>query len=802
MPLLTLSDGRTIGMPANASQQDYTNATNLGEAQIAADYGAQAQRQNAPVVDRNGTYVYSATNRYSNNWLGHAGAWADHNVPGMMTAERWLHSAGLDAPVGQPGGGLAGVAGRVGTGAALYGTPVVGQLAAGYDVGANAYNALKSAAGIQGYEAPTAYGTATKALGVPQADPNASTAQQVAEAVLTGAPGAKSLMGALVRPTAAVVAGDVGQKFGEAIDPRFGRLGALAGTFSPAGVEAAATGRIPRSLAGANVTGRTAADTQAAADALGVTPSFMSLANLPGKRMAKSLSGWWGVGTPLARSNQALEEQLLGKQRQAADEIATQAGGAPITPAEGRLGADEGFIGQHLIDGARAASRNIRQAMDNKQEDFANQIHAAGPTSEVSVSPIRATMNAYMADPKNGVTTQMRDMINQHLDAMENSTRGTGAQPNAGYEPGWNVQGTDTLPWAVMKNTRKEVRDALSSRTPGQATPGDRLLGTLEDAITDSMTTTADRVSPGMGQEFRDMSADYARNKNQVLPVFDRIGGKPATYNGITTYSGGKSAGEAYNELANPTKQAGLTDFIKLASDNAQGPNPMFPLENWAQAAGGFVSKLGEGKNASWRSDNAGTAWSKLGTDVKSALTLGPNGQPLQAGTDLDNLARVGAETVVPQRSSGLTEHTASLGSAVAVSEMVTKALQHIFGAGAMLATGGLGRVATQRMESPGFKEAMTAPGTSLSDAVYSAIPSSAITMNQLYPPSAGAPTPASGAVPVTATTGANPNPANSANYAPPASAPLIVPVPAPSPVPAQPYTPSAAFSAAYPVSQ
>src|SRR6516225_4191565 len=108
MPLLKLSDGRTIGMPANATQTDWTNAANAGEAQIAAEYGAQAARQNAPVVDRNGTYVYSATNRYGNNWFGHAGAWADHNVPGMMAAERWLHSAGLDAPVGQPGGGLGG----------------------------------------------------------------------------------------------------------------------------------------------------------------------------------------------------------------------------------------------------------------------------------------------------------------------------------------------------------------------------------------------------------------------------------------------------------------------------------------------------------------------------------------------------------------------------------------------------------------------------------------------------------------------------------------------------------------------
>jgi hypothetical protein len=785
-------------MPANATAADWTNAANAGEAQIAAEYGAQAARQNAPVVDRNGTYVYSATNRYGNNWFGHAGAWADHNVPGMMAAERWLHSAGLDAPVGQPGGGLGGALGRIGTGAALYGTPVVGQGAAAYDTVANVYNALKSAVGVQGYDLPTAYGTATKALGVPQMDPNASGAQQVAEAILTGAPGARSVMGALVRPTASVVAGDVGQQIGESIDPRFGRLGALAGSFSPAAVEAGGS-RIPRALASPN-----AAATRASLEALGITPSFTTLASPLGRMAAKTAQGTWLVGDPLRQANERVDRELLNSQQRAANQIATQAGGNPIVPAQGRIGMAPGDIGQHLIDGSRAAIQNIRQALDKQQTDFANRIHAAGPASEVSVTPIRATMEAYMANPNNGVTSAMRDMVNQHLDAMENQTRGTGAQPNPGYAPGWNVQGTDTLPWTVMKNQRAEINDALSNVPPGQAGPNEHLLGALDDAITNSMTTTADRVSPGMGQEFRDMSANYARNQRQILPEFYRVGGRPVTYQGVADYKGGLNPGQAYNELASRTKQKGLTPFLTQASEN-----PAFPRENWAQAAGGFVSGLGEGPNASHRPEHAGRDWNNLGPDVQGAITLGPNGQPLQAAADLGNIAQAGGQTVVPVQRHGLSAHAASAGSMLFAAETLASLIHHAIDPisliGATALTGGALRGATQTMESEAFKRAMTSPPTALTRALYNTIPSSAITMDQLYGPQPGAPTPATGRtpliVPVPAPTASadNPNAPPAVPVPPPLPAPA--PAPAPAPVPA-PYAPSAAFNAAYPPSQ
>ena len=739
MPLLKLSDGRTIGMPANATQTDWTNAQNLGEAQIAAEYGAQAAKQNAPVVDRAGNYVYSATNRYGNNWFGHAGAWADHNIPGAMAAERALGAAGLNAPVGQPGGGAAGLAGRIGTAAATYGAPGVGQAAGIYDIGASAYNALKDIAGVKGYEAPTILGTTQRALGVPGMDPNASTTQQVVEAIGGGAPTARSLMGAIIRPTAAVIGGNVGEKVGETFDPRLGRLGALAGSFAPGAAEAGAT-RVPRVLAG-----ETAPETAASAAALGLQPSFTSLASPRGKMLGKSAAGWSIVGQPIESANATLAEGLLNRQQQAANEIATQAGGAPINHVPGRLGMSEGDIGQHLIDGARRAATGLRQALEDQQQNFADRLQPpGGPVAEVNVPSIRAEVEAYMNDPRNGVTAGMRNLVEPHLQAMEGQTQGTGPQPNPNYQPTWNLHGTDTLPWDVMRNQRREINDALSNYAPGQATPDARLLGALDDAITNSMTRTANGVAPGMGQEFNDMNQTYAYNQKNVLPQFDRVGGKPVTYQGVTTWNGGMIPGQAYAEVMSPQRQKGLTPFVTLASEN-----PYFPRESWAQAAGGIVSKLGEGESGSHRPDMAARQWNSLGNDVKGAITGGPNGQPLQAAADLDNVAQVGAQTVLPPQRHGLTSHAGAFGTLVLGGE----ALSHLFHGflPTALATGalaGTGYGLARGVESQPFKSAMAGDTTSLTDTLYRSIPSSAITMSQIYPQDSGAAAPAPPALP------------------------------------------------------
>lgn len=732
MPLLTLSDGRTVRMDPGASKQDWENAQNAGEAQIAAEYGAQAAKQNAPVVDRNGTYVYSATNRYGNNWFGHAGAWADHNIPGMMAAERWLHSAGLDAPVGQPGGGAAGMIGRIGTMAGTYGAPVVGQSAALYDLGASAYNALKTAAGVQGYEAPTILGGVQRGLGVQGMDPNASGVQQVVEAIAGGAPSARSLMGAIVRPTASVVAGNVGENIGESIDPRFGRLGALAGAVSPAGVEAGAS-RVPGIVASPN-----AARTAASLQALGLPGSFTALANPTGKMGAKSVSGLWGVGSPIRGANEELEKGLLSKQKEAADNIAMQAGGGRIVPAEGRLGMGEGEIGRQLINGAQQASVNTRRMLETEQQDFADRLQPGHSITEVPVTPIRQALEAYRDNPKNGVTDTMWNLIEPHLQAMERQTIGGGSN----QAQTWGVQGQDTLPWDVMRNQRRQINEALSSYQPGQATPDARLLGALDNAITSSMMGAADGVAPGMGAEFQRISTNYAHNYRNVLPQFDRVGGKPITdpY-GATTWSGGMIPGQAYNELMSPLKQEGVTPFITLASEN-----PNFPRDNWARAAGGVVSKLGEGENGSYRSDAAAKQWNQLDTTVKDAITMGPNQMPLPEADTLRHIANVGSETVLPPQRHGLTAHAGAFGSMMFAADVVSDLMHHALDPVNTALAGGAGLAAgygaARAVESQGFKNAMSGGSTSLTDALYNSIPSAAITMGQLYGNDPGAPTP------------------------------------------------------------
>jgi hypothetical protein len=189
---------------------------------------------------------------------------------------------------------------------------------------------------------------------------------------------------------------------------------------------------------------------------------------------------------------------------------------------------------------------------------------------------------------------------------------------------------------------------------------------------------------------------------------------------------------------------------------------------------------------------------------VQGAITLGPNGQPLQAAADLGNIAQAGGETVVPVQRHGLSAHIASAGSALFAAETLASLIHHAIDPISLLgasAVTGLGlRGITQTMESEAFKRAMTSPPTSLTDALYNTIPSSAITMDQLYGPQPGAPTPATGRTPLIVPVPAPTASAGNPNAPPAVPVPPPLPASAPAPAPA-PYVPSAAFNAAYPPS-
>lgn len=681
-----MSDGSVRHLKAGMTHNEVTKYVDDEEKALVGKYTATAKKQGYPVETP--YTIYSQSRAYPNNLQGKIASRADH----------WLY----------PGAGSnLGMAERIAVPAAVYGgsTAALGGVPAAplIDLGATAINAVRHGLGYTdpAYDVPTILGTAENALNVPQPGPEEGPWTKRIEnlaAQLASGPGWTRSPGQFLRSAAGTevalggseLLGNVGGSVAEGVaGPNWREAGELAGsTLTPQLMTSPLNPRV--------VAARNSPEIAQSAENINVTPAFSTLAGPTGMRFSKALASLPFVGLHTANANNRVVDQLLEARNRAAEEIA----GHPITPQPGHTGTDRNFIGQNLIEGARTAARTIRQNLNSEQDAFAQQMGNTG----VSIAPILRDMHAYINDPRNGVTPEIRQALTEHLRSLVDMTQG-----GPGYQRGWNMQSGDTVPWAALRNWRSQVLQVLRRPAPGQASPTEHTLSALDDSVTNTMQQSADLVSPGLGNAFRTMNSNYAFQKNYVLPELERVGGVAITdpHTGATNYAGGLQPGQAAMEFYSPTKKqgGGQGSFIDIASSN-----PAFPRQNWSSAAGGFVSTLGE-QDGVFRPEWAARDWNNLSDDMKNAIAAGPGGQPLRSRQDLEDIATVAANTAVPVARHGLTEQAGAFGGLMALTEMASKYLTehaHI----PEIAAGAATPVAlSYALDNPWFRAAMSQRG-------------------------------------------------------------------------------------------
>jgi hypothetical protein len=699
MPHIVLSDGSRRDLPANLIGQDGTvNHQGVNqfyhdeERKLLAQYSAQAKAQGSPV--ETGSTIYSQTRAYPNNLTGKVQAWADHHVyPG----------AGEDI------GSAERVGSTIGTYAipSMIGGPEVGAAMALHDLGVSGYNAVRHGLGYSPEgDWSTFLGAVQKALDVPQPGEDTSPIRSTVETglelpfvggkaagnVLTRA--AKYGLEAAGTQAASYEGGNIAaQVFGEP----WRETGQVAGG-SATGPAVSSVGR------GGLFASEQAPEIAAAAERQGITPSFSTLATEEGKRVSKTLKGMPVSGWPI----QGAEKQTADQVKAAIDNAAETVAGKPLPYAPGRAGVTDEFIGNNLIQGAREGAKNLRDSLNQEQDAFAQKMSG----TNVSITPIIRDMANYINDPDNGVTLEMRNAITARLQNLYNMTTASG---NPNY---YNVSGADVVPWAVLRNWRGEVNDALRNVAPGQAQPSTRLLGALDDSVTNTMQRSADLVSPGLGNEFRQLSSNYANAKNNILPELDRVGGVPITdrFTGAVNYQGGLDPGPAAREIASASKQQG-TQFIDLASN----PN-YFPSTYWKSAAGGLISQLGEDNAGNFRPDLVSQHWGFTGDAFKDALTTSPGGAPTTIGNDINDIALIGKSTSIPTSRHGLTEQAGASAATVIALEKAAELAAHHLGISSLVGAPLLGYGLSSHLQSPGFLQEMGQGPTSYASEVGSRI--------------------------------------------------------------------------------
>lgn len=720
---VTLSDGRTMAFDDPNTPQDQRDAAiSAAEAHIDQQHIATAKTNNAPFTPvftgpdgkpQEGTKTYSSERSYSNNYSGKAQAYLDHTTVGSSVNQFLNPKLAAAAPYAQP---VARVATNV--------------VAAGPDMWGSGVNMLRHTLGNeqekQVPDIPSFGAYLRKQAGIPELSPDAPAWQRYGEgaasAILSGgASGAVRAVAERELPTLASAAGQTLKSGAQGVASQgasdvggalFGEPGAYVGGLLGGAVP---YGKIAAAGLGRSFATRNAGDILQAGEALrtpedpNFTPSFRSMANPTGQRIAAVLGSIPVSGHPIEAANEATRAKIMNVRDTAAENIA----GGPMPPQ----GASPESMGGALTAGAQAGILNANQ----REAQAWEPLHAMG-AHPTDIAPVVAGTNTMLQG--NRTTPQFAQPVRESVAGLGSmAPGGPEYDPSRGPVPPL-PQPTMDVPFSAVKDYRTGLNYGLNTGTGDIRVPGN-LTANVRDLTTTAMRNAA--AQAGRLPEFETASA-VTQQVNPIREALTRVGGKPIGDTGQFEDVPGESS--AYN---------------RAIGSNLQSPSTMepilsnMPFENRRVAAGQYISRLGTTKQGDFRPEDFYHQWQQAtGEGARDLLTQGPSGGPSAELRNLHNAATVAQNFSTPTSRHGL---MSSLGAARAVDLLL-----HGAGAagGAML--GGIpGAVigaavppslvygASRGLESPAMKTAMAGRSLipAIGQSVYSALPKVAAVQEQ-----------------------------------------------------------------------
>jgi hypothetical protein len=685
---LQLSDGSAIWMPPEATADNWRAATQQGEAALDQKYMAQAASENRPITT-NGK-VYSATVARPNGPYGQLMGWLDHNLGGNT-----LNQSSA-APIINAARPVLTAGARIAT-AAPDAVPIIGGadlIGTGFNVGKHL---LASAA--PGANAIPDYRTTPELLrsltGTPGLPANAPPLQKILENTAAAATNPENIAGAFPRAVGSEVGSEIGQRLGGEPGQFFG---ALVGG-APGELGGNALLRIAQPMLG----GKQAPEVAAAGQRQDIQPTAGMVMNSTGRGIEKVLAAIPGVGAPIKAAQERVSTQMQNVQRR----IAEQLYGGPLPG-----GVTDTSIGEDLIGGARQGAANITQRAQDEQGNLASQI---GPNQPVNLRPVYqgGAAQRYTTSPTTFAPLAARlDALRQM--AIEAQT--PRFQAVSGSMP------AGSAPYSRVQNTRSD----LGADIPGVSGMSGGVQKGLYQSLTDAMRDAAVAKDPALGPAFDAANENYQTMMAQRRAL-EQVGGKPVGgYEGLATPGGTTAGADFQSGSGNPPPGEGqaydwLTKNLRSPSKIAPFADPtVVPNDYWRSVAGQWLSQLGQTKEGTYRPEWLAQGWNGPGTGVDPAvqqqLFTGPTGQTTSGISDVNDLATMGRNTVVPIERAGLTN---TAGFVLAMKWLMNRAAA----AGGPIAAPLGGRALASGLESPTLVNAMSGNITPLTDALYAGVP-------------------------------------------------------------------------------
>jgi hypothetical protein len=658
-----LSDGSFFDLPVGTDAATAAKIADQHEAQMAIDYGKQAAQQNSPVTA--GSKVYSATTVYPNTYIGQGMAWLDHNAGGnwmnrnivqpVDAAQNQLFGGTVEQPVMRAASNVA---------------------AASVDVPGSIFNTVKhyTPLGTE-YDVPNLAHAIRAETGVQEMDPNAPFYQRAGEAALTTLMARGNPIQAVTGGILGTAGGDIGNYFhSEGLSYLLSMLGASGGKpaekviakvtapplRSPSAPETwNSMMNIRPTTPGGNFRGLATPAPTGTPDYSNATPSFTSLANPSGQRIASSLSSFPWSGQPIESATETTRGFIQHARDAVAQEYAAPGGGLPIgqpvSPAT---------IGQPLIRGAQTAYNALNTRVKSEQENIDQQMATAPrvPMSQTVQTAYDLTGNNLRGVPETAAT---RERVGDIVAASPGGSNYAGPEVPLPARP--------AVPWTNAKDFVSNLTASLA-QSGRPALPPD-IAAALKTVANQERENAANAWQPGLGDAFRTANENYARAQ-PTLQQFGKIGGTPI---GNAPPAGAPPGTMQPFENVPPEHVA-----AQALTGNLQSPDylssilmhPDFPEAQRLNAVGQLVSTLGnQGDASNFRPEKFVTDWRGAGgtknkgaQPAVEALSATSSGQPL-AGTDvLNNAANIAENFSTPTSRFGLIK---SLGAAATVAKLM-----------------------------------------------------------------------------------------------------------------------------------
>jgi hypothetical protein len=718
--VVPLSDGDSaVSVPDGANQDEIKRLVADGESQITAKYSQQAKDQGVTITK--GDKVYSGSGGYDNTTMGRALAWWDTHLGGNAPT--------INDPTMQPG-----AMDRI----------LVNRAAGAVDLPITGLNVMKHAIaperGTEG-DIPTVGGSIKAAAHIPEASPDAPWWQRYLEGAATGVrgPGAwDAVKGAASGATVTGLSEAGGHYFGEPgaylASLLFGLpyknaaahviAHGMADTETPGGPPgtpgAGPSGQAPGAEGTWNATMaiRPQANPNAppgapvpnfqglseppphTADYTDYMPSFMSLANPQGQRIAASLSGLNYMGQPIEKAQADTAKFIQDAKNAAAWEAAAPGGVPPDVSAA--------TVGPQLTQGAQDAILAISRQRSADQQNQANtmterrQQLASGNPALISGPP--------GSNEPGSARVDTAPIISRVLDTITPIGKRGDVETEATRRALSELTGPD-MSWSGLSDVVSRLNESFA-KSGRQPLPAD-IAAAFKDAANAEKEATATAIDPGNpnanpsrpsgGAQFRQNNETYARAQ-EALDRLQKIGGDPLGQTGRFT--------DVPDER---TVYSQLQSRLQSPSNfNLDYTHPAFPAQTRANIVGQLISRLGENESKGPVSGFRPETFGKFGyggaADTRPGIAelLGnPSGAPPQALNVLDQAARAAQNVSTQPQRFGLIKGLNTSAMVQRGIEKVAQLARVLSPTGATPITALVGRSLSNALESAPVKRAM-----------------------------------------------------------------------------------------------